>query len=195
MAFTSFFYFLAFLAVVICLYYAFPGKARWLVLLAASYAFYLISSPRTFLFFDFHHRDNLLRGKIYRKTEQRAQSIFKKNIKKSFQKTKKKALKAAVQKKKAQNGGNNIDRQFWRTRVVKYFSDIIESAASALGLGERFDLGILIPLGISFYTFQTAAYIIDIYRSKIDADDNIFKFALFVSFFSSDGAGTYSQIR
>ena len=38
-------------------------------------------------------------------------------------------------------------------------------------------------MGISFYTFQTAAYIIDIYRSKIDADDNIFKFALFVSFF------------
>lgn len=49
MAFTSF-YFLFFVALVLCVYYACPKKARWLVLLAASYAFYLISSPRTFLF-------------------------------------------------------------------------------------------------------------------------------------------------
>lgn len=49
MAFTSF-YFLFFVALVICVYYAFPKNGRWLVLLAASYAFYLISSPRTFLF-------------------------------------------------------------------------------------------------------------------------------------------------
>lgn len=47
-----------------------------------------------------------------------------------------------------------------------------------------FDTGtLLIPLGISFYTFQSAAYIIDLYRSKITADTNIAQFALFISFF------------
>ena len=51
----------------------------------------------------------------------------------------------------------------------------------------------LIPLGISFYTFQTAAYIIDLYRSKIEADQNILKFALFVSFFPQMVQGPISR--
>ena len=49
MAFTSF-YFLIFAALVICVYYSVPKKGQMLALLAASYAFYLMSSPRTFLF-------------------------------------------------------------------------------------------------------------------------------------------------
>ena len=39
------------------------------------------------------------------------------------------------------------------------------------------------PLGISFYTFQSTGYVIDVYREKIDAEKNLAKFALFVSFF------------
>lgn len=181
MAFTSF-YFLAFLAVVICLYYAFPGKARWLVLLAASYAFYLISSPRTFLFLIFTTVITFCGGRYIGRQNSEHKAYLKEH-KEELSKDEKKALKAAVQKKKRKMAAIILIANFGVLAVVKYFSDIIESAASALGLGEGFDLGILIPLGISFYTFQTAAYIIDIYRSKIDADDNIFKFALFVSFF------------
>ena len=49
MAFTSF-YFLIFIAAVVGCYYIVPQKVRWIVLLAASYAFYLISSPKTFVF-------------------------------------------------------------------------------------------------------------------------------------------------
>ena len=60
-------------------------------------------------------------------------------------------------------------------------------------MDDRFDLGVLIPLGISFYTFQTAAYIIDLYRSKIEADRNILKFALFVSFFPQMVQGPISR--
>ncbi len=60
-------------------------------------------------------------------------------------------------------------------------------------MDDRFDLGVLIPLGISFYTFQTAAYIIDLYRSKIEADQNILKFALFVSFFPQMVQGPISR--
>jgi len=43
-------------------------------------------------------------------------------------------------------------------------------------------LGLLMPLGISFYTFQTMSYLIDIYYQKYEPEKNIFKFALFVSF-------------
>ena len=40
-----------------------------------------------------------------------------------------------------------------------------------------------LPLGISFYTFQTMGYIIDVYRDKYPYEKNIFKLALFISFF------------
>lgn len=43
--------------------------------------------------------------------------------------------------------------------------------------------GMLIPLGISFYMFQSISYIIDVYRGSYEPEKNIFKFALFVSYF------------
>ena len=49
------------------------------------------------------------------------------------------------------------------------------------------------PLGISFYTFQSVAYIIDLYRNKFEADQNILKFALFVSFFPQIMQGPISR--
>ena len=44
-------------------------------------------------------------------------------------------------------------------------------------------LGLVMPLGMSFYTFQTMSYVIDVYYKKVKPEQNIFKFALFVSFF------------
>ena len=75
---------------------------------------------------------------------------------------------------------------------LKYFRYYIEAIADSY-MGIQLELGVLIPLGISFYTFQTAAYIIDLYRGKIDADRNIFKFALFVSFFPQIIQGPISR--
>ena len=48
-------------------------------------------------------------------------------------------------------------------------------------VGQR--LGMLIPLGISFYSLQIIAYMVDVYRGKIQPEKNLFRFALFVSFF------------
>jgi alginate O-acetyltransferase complex protein AlgI len=56
--------------------------------------------------------------------------------------------------------------------------------------GANFDiLEIILPVGISFYTFQTLSYSIDIYRGKIEPCNNIFDFAFFVSFFPQLVAG------
>ncbi|MFY0644476.1 MAG: MBOAT family protein [Bacteroidia bacterium] len=56
--------------------------------------------------------------------------------------------------------------------------------------GSQFDIfDIILPVGISFYTFQTLSYSIDIYRNKIKPCDNIFDFAFFVSFFPQLVAG------
>ena len=43
------------------------------------------------------------------------------------------------------------------------------------------------PVGISFYTFQTMAYVIDVYRGEISAEKNPASYALFVSFFPAGG--------
>ncbi|AOW21718.1 MBOAT family O-acyltransferase [Urechidicola croceus] len=48
---------------------------------------------------------------------------------------------------------------------------------------------ILLPIGISFYTFQTLSYSIDIYRKKINPEKNFIKYALYVSFFPQLVAG------
>jgi alginate O-acetyltransferase complex protein AlgI len=48
---------------------------------------------------------------------------------------------------------------------------------------------ILLPVGISFYTFQTLSYTIDIYKGKLNAEENFIKFALYVTFFPQLVAG------
>ena len=50
-------------------------------------------------------------------------------------------------------------------------------------------LGIILPVGISFYTFQTLSYTIDIYRGKLTPSQSFKEFALFVAFFPQLVAG------
>lgn len=60
----------------------------------------------------------------------------------------------------------------------------INALTRALGLGEPMPrVSLLQPAGISFFTFQAAGYLIDVYRSKYKPEKNFLRFALFVSFF------------
>ena len=75
----------------------------------------------------------------------------------------------------------------------KYFNFFIESFQHAfLFFGASFNgtsLNIILPVGISFYTFQTLSYTIDVYRNKIEPTKNVFSFFAFVSFFPQLVAG------
>ncbi|UZH55649.1 MBOAT family protein [Salinimicrobium tongyeongense] len=75
----------------------------------------------------------------------------------------------------------------------KYYNFFLESWIEAWeSLGVNFNipsLNIILPIGISFYTFQTLSYTIDIYREKIKASKNLINFAAFVSFFPQLVAG------
>ena len=75
----------------------------------------------------------------------------------------------------------------------KYFNFFIDSAGAALaGLGlpvEALRLDIVLPVGISFYTFQTMSYSIDVYRGKLPATRSFRDFALFVAYFPQLVAG------
>ncbi|MCB6992376.1 MBOAT family protein [bacterium 210820-DFI.6.37] len=188
MAFTSL-YFLIFVLAVVVFYYVVPKRIRWSVLLVASYVFYLLSSPRTFIFVLFTTVVTFTGGRAIGKRN----AEYKAEIAKSggaLSRDEKKAKKAAVQKKKRKIVALLLLADFGVLVIVKYFRYYLQ----ALGIGGlQFDLGALIPLGISFYTFQSVAYIIDLYRNKIDADQNILKFALFISFFPQIIQGPISR--
>jgi D-alanyl-lipoteichoic acid acyltransferase DltB (MBOAT superfamily) len=75
----------------------------------------------------------------------------------------------------------------------KYFNFFAASTAQVLSaVGFQADLptlNILLPVGISFYTFQTMAYTIDVYRGKEKAVDDLLAFAIYVAYFPQLVAG------
>ncbi|MDH3606911.1 MAG: MBOAT family protein [Acidimicrobiia bacterium] len=81
----------------------------------------------------------------------------------------------------------------------KYFNFFIDSTASALdsvGLEPNLPtLTILLPVGISFYTFQTLGYTIDVYRGKMEPTTNWLSFAVYVAYFPQLVAGPIERAR
>ena len=78
----------------------------------------------------------------------------------------------------------------------KYADFIVETVNALTGLGFKAP-GILLPIGISFYTFQTISYTIDVYRGEVPAQKNLLNFMLFVVCFHQLVAGPivrYSHI-
>jgi alginate O-acetyltransferase complex protein AlgI len=77
--------------------------------------------------------------------------------------------------------------------IFKYFNFFIDSlsqGSALIGLGLDFPLAnILLPVGISFYTFQSMSYTIDVYRGEIPVEKSLLRFATFVAFFPQLVAG------
>jgi D-alanyl-lipoteichoic acid acyltransferase DltB (MBOAT superfamily) len=75
----------------------------------------------------------------------------------------------------------------------KYFNFFIDNFTTAFSFFgweiQSNSLNIILPVGISFYTFQTLSYTIDIYRKKLEPTKNVLAFAAFVSFFPQLVAG------
>lgn len=83
--------------------------------------------------------------------------------------------------------------------VFKYFNFFLDSINSLLnmagnGKGIGFRLDLLLPIGISFYTFQAVGYVIDVYRGE-KAEHDLIKYAVFVSFFPQLGSGPIERGR
>ncbi len=74
-------------------------------------------------------------------------------------------------------------------KYAGWFVDNVNEVLGHLGLGGLGSLSVLLPVGISFYTFQTMSYVIDVYRGRVEARRNPLDFFLFVSFFPQLVAG------
>lgn len=75
-------------------------------------------------------------------------------------------------------------------KYFNFFADNVHQLLETFGLNvNEFSLKIFLPVGISFYTFQTLSYTIDIYRGKLEARTNFIDFSVFVAFFPQLVAG------
>lgn len=163
--------FLLFLPVIISLYWLLPSKFRWMLLLVASYFFYG-SWKAEFLILI-----------VYSTVVDYIAAI---------------QIHKAVSKLKKQLWlGISLCSNFGVLFIFKYFDFFIGSRyffqtfSAAHPKVEWFSqvLSYGIPVGISFYTFQTVAYSIDVYQGRVKPEKNIGKFALFVSYFPQLVAG------
>ena len=176
MAFTSF-AFLVFVCCVVAAYYITPAKYRWVVLLAASYGYYLQASAKSFVFIVTTTIVTFYAAILIDKENQEQKRYLAEN-KASLSRDEKKAYKESIAKRKKRILTLGLIIDFGILILLKYFRYYFD----VLGIG-LFKGDVLIPLGISFYTFQSTGYLIDVYRNKYAADRHLAKFALFVSFF------------
>lgn len=192
MAFTSV-NFIIFLIISTCAYFFTPKNFRWIILLLASYVFYLCSSPKSFVFVVITTITTYIGGRLISGYEYRYKDVLQRQ-KATLDKEHKKVLKETNNKKKRRILFLVVLLNFGILAFVKYFRVYLDSLGTVMGWEWiQFDSGILIPLGISFYTFQSMSYIIDIYRGKYEAETNLAKFALFVSFFPQIIQGPISR--
>lgn len=81
----------------------------------------------------------------------------------------------------------------------KYFNFVSESVSDVLQLfaiqTHPITLNLLLPVGISFYTFQTLSYVIDVYRGEVPAERHFGYYAAFISFFPQLVAGPIERTR
>lgn len=166
----NFLFFFPALAVV---YYITPAKFRWLALLIASYFFYINIKPVY----------ALLTLGITLSTY-----LFTKLINKSDSEIKKKSYMVI-----------NIILILLPLFYYKYFGAINNGILAFLEANNiRWplpEIKLLLPIGISFYTFMAIGYTIDVYNEEIEPEDNIGILALFISFFPLVLSGPIERAR
>lgn len=160
MLFNSFEYAL-FLAAVLLIYFRLPVQPRWPILLVASYIFYMGWRPLFVLLLMFSTVVDFIGGLVI-------ESAKRNSIRRL-------ALTAS------------ISINLGLLAFFKYYNFFAANVQElALGAGYDFKivyLNVILPLGISFYTFQSLSYAFDVYARRLPAERNLLRYALFLAFF------------
>lgn len=163
--------FLIFFPVVTYFYFVLPKKVRMYWLLAVSYVFYMGWNPKYVVLLFGSTAITYVSGLLLQRIEDTSKSL---------------SLKKWVV---AGSFLLNLGILFY-FKYVNFFLDTWAQVLGLFGIGipqRHFD--ILLPVGISFFTFQALGYTMDVYRGTIPAEKNFFRYALFVSFFPQLVAG------
>ena len=162
--------FFLFTALAVLVYYLAPKKLQWVVLLIFSYCYYIAGGVR-FVFY----------------------ILFSTTVTYAFARVidhlwEKEADRESVKRIVALGLILNLGMLGY----VKYANFFIDNA-NALFKTQIPALRVLFPLGISFYTFQSSGYLLDVFWRKYPAEKNYLKYALFVSFFPQIMQGPISR--
>ena len=170
--------FLVFFPVVAVIYFLLPKKVGYLWLLAASYYFYMGWNAKYALLLLLSTTITYLSGVLIQ---------WLKDNKPKHTGAKKWVVAGSF--------ASNLAILFF----FKYFNFTVESVNAILNHTNlptvNTSLNILLPVGISFYTFQALGYTVDVYRGEIEAERNFFRYALFVSFFPQLVAGPIERSK
>ena len=181
------------MAVVLLAYYLVPKKAQWPLLLVASYIFYWCASPWYLLFIGVTTVSTYGISRLLERVNA-TQKAYLAEHKAELDKEAKKAYKAKMKAKKWHLLLICLIFNLGILSVTKYTNFVINNINAFLSGSSKLALvDMIVPLGISFYTFQSMGYIIDVYRDKQPAQKNFFKLALFVSFFPQLAQGPISR--
>ncbi len=165
--------FLIFFPIVLAVYLILPKKVKYIWLLIASFYFYMSWNPKYVVLIVFSIAVTYVMGLLIEKAKKVS--------------SKKWVLGLGI----AANLG-----VLFLFKYLDFFFDNLNSLLSAVGIHaveKPFDF--LLPVGISFYTFQAIGYCIDVYRGEIKAERNIARYALFVSFFPQLVAGPIERSK
>lgn len=177
--------FIGFAVLVFLLYYTVPKKGQWCVLLAASYLFYFAAGASYLIFILYTTLITYITARILQKKAD-CEDVYVTANRASLTVDERKAYRAKGKKKSFAILVVGLLLGFGLLAVIKYTAFALTGVNAILSLfgGETLTIpNLLLPLGISFYTFQSMGYLIDVYRKKTQAEKNIAKFALFVSYF------------
>ena len=189
MAFTSF-SFLLFAAAVIALYYLVPKKFQWWVLLIASYVFYLTADIRYLVFILLTTVTTYFTARHMGKALE-VQDAYLAEHKKELSREEKKEYKGKVKSANRKWMIGCLLFNFGMLSICK--AALVEPFRAMMsGTGLSF-LSLGLPMGISFYMFQSMGYVVDVQRGTCKAEQNFFRLALFVSFFPQLVQGPISK--
>ncbi len=165
--------FFVFFPIVVLVYFIVPRKIRYIWLLVASYYFYMCWNAEYALLIGVSTLITYISG------------LFLCKLKKTW------LRKLVVAMSFISNLGILV--------FYKYFDFLLENVNAILSkvdgqlVSNPFD--IILPVGISFYTFQALSYTMDVYRGEVEAEKNPLRYALFVSFFPQLVAGPIERSK
>ena len=179
MAFNSVDY-LIFFPIVLCVYFILPSKIRMYWLLVASYYFYMSWNAKYGILIFWVTLETYIIGIVLEKIKYRC--VGGKKI----------ILKRVVI---ALGWIINLGLLFYYKYTNFVVNNIVYIINKFGGSIEYPNYDIILPVGISFFIFQAIGYIMDVYRDDIEAEHNIFRYALFVSFFPQLVAGPIERSK
>lgn len=175
--------FLLFVALVCLLYFTVFRRCQWVLLLIASIVFYLFSGPKYIVFVLITAFTTYLLARRIQYLHNKEKQIIETS---ELDRDGKKRLKKKYTGKRKRWLLLDFLINIGLLCVIKYTNFALSGVSSLLGhWGVHWskEFKFVLPLGISFYTFMTVGYILDIYWKRYKAETNFFKFALFTTYF------------